>query len=227
MILTKKDNQELTELNLRWLTKRKKLPVNGSVVINVQVIPRCSVVVTVESVDSPSETLTSELDKLLARSPRTLQFAGQVTRIAGFLSSYDIVTIGELVRKSDTDFLYYYRGVGKTTLDYIKQALAKNGLKTGMAVTVGPLEKKALMTSPVTKLKIPYDIQSFLSDRGFRTVSDVLNQNRIEELKKVLSDITHTPSSSITGIGVWLRENATVDARLAYVTTEAERILQG
>jgi hypothetical protein len=229
MILTQKDKEALTQLNLDWFVKKGKLPIGSLIEVTVQVISRPALIIKLNDAPHPqAHQIDSEaLDSLFAQPVGSLEFKDQIGRIRNFIFNNDFVTVGELARKTDSQLLYY-RHLGKKGLQSIKEALAKKEITNGVSVKVGPLEQAVLMTAPVSKLSLFYEIQVLFRDRGFETVADVLNQDKRESLLRLLVDVPNVKGISLNnGLQDWLRHNPSAQTRLDCVLAAVEKVLQG
>jgi len=84
--------------------------------------------------EKPQEMLPSTIDEeLLEKLSRPISELNLKPRAMNCLESENIVTIGDLVRRTEEDLLKIHN-LGQTTLDDIKQRLAEAGLSLGMEV---------------------------------------------------------------------------------------------
>jgi NAD-dependent DNA ligase len=124
-----------------------------------------------------------ELDTILAMPINSLLSFSK--RVENFIELAKLTLVGDLVRMT-SDQILKYKNTGKKSLREIKDKLAEKELKLGMSCPVGPLERQAILDSPIDQYFHP-DFAYFLRDQGLSKVAQIKSLSP-ENLQNIWND---------------------------------------
>ena len=172
--MNKKIKEDLLKEGIRlleeWAKKRNLIPTGSQLVVSMTIRDIEPVVLQIEN-QKPS----IDVDEILARPLKELQLG---FRTYDILESASFYIIGDVARSNESRLLKLRR-FGKKSLHDVKSKLENLGLKIGMDIPVGPLEREAVLRCPIERYTACHIVDD-LKARGIITVDDFFNKNRIE-----------------------------------------------
>lgn len=170
--------EEGIQLLEEWVKRRNLLPNGTQLVVSMTIRDVEPVILQIEDQRS-----SSKVDEILARPLKDLQLGNRAHAI---LENVNFCIIGDVARFDEPSLLKYI-GFGKRSLRDVKSKLENLGLKIGMHIPVGPLEREAVLRCPIERYAAS-DIVPELKARSFITVSDFLGKS-CQEFVTIFKDV--------------------------------------
>jgi hypothetical protein len=167
---------EITEIISDWAIKKGLVKDGKQIIVNIEISNPKPVVVKVNEKND-------ELDTILAMPINSLLSFSK--RVENFIELAKLTLVGDLVRMT-SDQILKYKNTGKKSLREIKDKLAEKELKLGMSCPVGPLERQAILDSPIDQYFHP-DFAYFLRDQGLSKVAQIKSLSP-ENLQNIWND---------------------------------------
>jgi hypothetical protein len=206
----------LTALNIDWLTRAGKMPQGMRVRVILEAEPHSSLEVIVTDGTDRDAQAARTLDRLLSIPSQKLELEMYQARYSRIMEYADILTLGELVRKTANELLKF-AGFGRKTLREVESALKKLGFTLGMSAPIGPLERQVILSRPVSGLYyVPRLFLGALHARGFASMFDIIDLGKRESLLDFLGGLAPSGSSNEDAqYDRWLETYPTAHLRLS------------
>lgn len=162
--------EEGIQLLEEWVKRRNLLPNGTQLVVSMTIRDIEPVILQIEDQRS-----SSKVDEILARPLKELQLEIQTHNT---LKNTNFYIIGDVARFDESNYLKL-KSFGTKSLRDVKSKLENLGLKIGMDIPVGDLERKALLECPIDGYVTHLAIPKFKS-RGIITVADFLKITRVQ-----------------------------------------------
>lgn len=172
--MNKEIKKDLLEEGIRlleeWAKKTIQLPPGSQLVVNMSIRDVDPVILKIEDQRS-----SSRIDEILARPLKDLQLEIQTHNT---LKNTNFYIIGDVARFDESNYLKL-KSFGTKSLRDVKSKLENLGLKIGMDIPVGDLERKALLECPIDGYVTHLAIPKFKS-REIITVADFLKITHVQ-----------------------------------------------